>query len=186
LEIGDARLLFKGPAFEQPERQRQVLSVLTGAGVDAARIRFMGGSSWHDHMAAHSNVDIALDPFPYSGGISTAEALWMGIPVIALRGKTASQRTAAAVLKVAGLDGWVAGTPQQYCQIAVEKARGHDGLAALRATLREHVTASAIMNPEIYVRSVERVYLDVWRVRCAKHVGDEAHAPASQDNLYGR
>lgn len=178
-EMGNAELLFKGRSFGQPERQKRVLSALAAAGGDVAKVQFAGGSSWRDHMAAHTNVDIALDPFPYSGGISTAEALWMGVPVIALCGNSASQRTAASILKAAGLGDWVASTPQQYCQLAAQKARNFAELATLRAKLREHFPGFAIMNPAIYVSAVERVYRNIWREWCATRNGEERNALGS-------
>ena len=117
-------------------------------------------------MAAHGEVDIALDPFPYAGGISTLEALWMGVPVVTLKGAAAGHRASAAILSVLGLNEWIAETPREYLDIVRARAQDIQQLQMLRMGLRQRLACSPVANAEIYVRAVEVAYRDMWRKWC--------------------
>ncbi len=100
-------------------------------------------------------IDMALDTFPYNGTTTTCEALWMGVPVVSLRGDRHSARVGASLLTAAGFPEWVADTPEQYIQIGRELAGDHARLTELRSQLREHVRQSHLCSADIYARAVE-------------------------------
>src|SRR5262245_26449916 len=165
--VDGATLLFKAPPFSHLEHRERVADKLAAAGVESERISFKGGTPWSDHISAHNDVDIMLDPFPYCGGISTMESLWMGVPVVTLHGRVPIGRMSAGILNVLGMSDWVAQTSEDYWQIAQAKCEAVVELAKLRGGLRERLNASALMDPQIYVRAVETAYRTMWREWCA-------------------
>ena len=90
----------------------------------------MGRVSGEAYFQLHQLIDIALDPFPCAGGTTTCDALWMGVPVVTLAGKTAVGRTGASILSNIGLAGLIARSPEQYVRIAVELSKDLGRLAA--------------------------------------------------------
>ncbi len=96
--------------------------------------------------AAYGTIDIALDPFPHNAGTTTIEALWQGVPVVTLAGRPTVGRFGAAILHAAGLEDWVTETPDAYVARALAAAGDLDGLAALRAGLRQRLAASPLLD----------------------------------------
>lgn len=164
--VPGSRMLFKAKEFDYPHARERVSQVFAAAGVGPERLSFLGQTPWYEHLAAYGAVDVSIDPFPQGGGISTLDALWMGIPVVTLLGETVSSRVAAAILKVVGLSEWTAETPQEYLDIACRQAREIPQLAQLRANLRDRVAATPAGNSREYVRAVEAVYRGLWERWC--------------------
>ena len=108
-------------------------------GVSADRLEFIGGLPWDQYIRLYHRADIALDPFPYNGGITTCDALWMGVPVVALSGRTAVGRAGRSILNNVGLSELVAHEPSQYVEIAAQLAGDLSRLEQLRTTLRERM-----------------------------------------------
>jgi len=166
--VPDARLLLKDKPLNDPSEQRRILAALARHGVTEERVVLLGGSSHIEHLAAYGRVDIALDPFPLNGGISTQEALWMGVPVLALRGRTPPSRVSAAIDTALGLADWVAEDWDDYVAIARAKAVDVAALADLRARLRPHFAASPVGDMAQYTRAVEDAYRALWRRWCGQ------------------
>ena len=122
-------------------------------------------------LAAHADIDIALDPFPYSGDMTTLESLWMGVPVVTMPGDRPISRMTAGHLKNIGLDEMVAATADDYIAIARALAEDKTRLSALRAGLRERVAGSPLCDGAGFTRDFEAVLRDAWRQWCA---ADEA------------
>ena len=116
-----------------------------------------------DHLAAYQRVDIALDPFPYRGVTTSAEALWMGVPVITLRGDRFLSRTAESIAHNAGLADWIAVDEADYVAKAVFHASNLQGLANLRAGLRQQVLASPLFDAPRFARNFEAALWGMWR-----------------------
>ena len=125
-----------------------------------------GGTPRKEHLATFNDVDIALDPFPQNGGVSTWEALWMGVPVVAKLGNSLQSRLSGAIISGIGLNDWVTENDEQYIRLAVERAADIEALASLRNNLRGIVVASAAGNPQAYTRAVEAAYKTMWRRWC--------------------
>ena len=117
------------------------------------------------HLARYSRL-IGLDPFPHNGVTITCAALWMGVPVIALRGERHSARMCASVLSNALLSECVAGTAQEYVRHAISLASNLPRLATLRAGLRERLRASPLLDETGITRDVEAAYRSAWRNWC--------------------
>ena len=117
--------------------RRRVQRFLTEQGVSADRLAFVGLLPTAEYFGRYRQIDVALDPFPYGGGTTTCDALWMGVPVVSLRGETAVGRGGLSILSNVGLRELVARDVDEYVQIAAGLAGDLPRLAQLRATLRQ-------------------------------------------------
>jgi predicted O-linked N-acetylglucosamine transferase (SPINDLY family) len=127
------------------------------------RLEIVGWTSPEDYFKTYRRIDIALDPFPFAGGTTTCDALWMGVPVVTLSGRIPVARAGVSILSHAGLPELIAQSPDQYIQLATTLAADLPRLANLRATLRDRLTASHLMNSNLYARDVEAIYRTLWR-----------------------
>jgi predicted O-linked N-acetylglucosamine transferase (SPINDLY family) len=137
-------------------------------GIDPARLDLRGGSPHRALLAEYGDIDIVLDPFPYTGGLTTCEALWMGVPVVTLPGEIFAARHSASHLCNVGLDDWVAGGVAEYRAIARRWAADLRGLAGLRAGLRARVKASPLCDAPRFGRSLGAALRHAWRDWCAR------------------
>ncbi len=119
-----------------------------------------------DHLALYADIDIALDPFPFTGSTTTFEALWMGVPVVTLLGETMVGRWSASMLHALKLDELIARTPEEYVRIAAGLAGDLGRLAELRAGLRERLARSPLCDGPLRARQMDRVYRTLWRRWC--------------------
>jgi predicted O-linked N-acetylglucosamine transferase (SPINDLY family) len=134
------------------------------AGIDPRRIRFVGRTSQApEYFRRYHEIDIGLDPFPYSGGITSIDSLWMGVPMVTLRGKTAVGRGGVSVLSNAGLADWIADAAESYAQIALQKSQELQQLSELRAALRGKIKNSPLMDTHAFARDMENAYREMWR-----------------------
>ncbi|MGD0389609.1 MAG: tetratricopeptide repeat protein [Tepidisphaeraceae bacterium] len=138
-----------------------------GMGISPDRLEFVGKQPWPQYVRTYGRIDIALDPFPWGGGITTCDALWMGVPVVSLVGRTAVGRGGASILANVGVPELIAQTPEQYVRIAAALARDLPRLAELRRTLRAKMQASPLMDAPRFARNVEAAYRQMWRNWCA-------------------
>jgi predicted O-linked N-acetylglucosamine transferase (SPINDLY family) len=134
-------------------------------GVDPRRIRFEPRAPLDRYLRLFDEVDIALDTAPYSGGTSTCDALWMGVPVLTEPATRSVSRSAAGVLSALGMADWIA-QPGRYVELAVEKARDPATLGSLRAGLRGRMQASVLMDEARFTRELEDAFRGMWRNWC--------------------
>ena len=160
-DVPDARLLLKSRPFGSEEGRSLAVERFERLGLDASRIELRGFSS--DYLAEYADMDIALDTAPYTGGLTTCEALYMGVPVVTLKGGTHGARFGASLLENAGLAELVAEDAAQYVEIAKLLAGSPETLQMLREKQRDMLLASPLMNFRQYVREVEAAYEEVWR-----------------------
>lgn len=166
--VPGARLLLKTKALDDPDAQAWYRERTAAAGIAPERLMLAGGAPHAELLAAYGEVDITLDPFPYSGGLTTLESLWMGVPVVTLSGETFAGRHSTSHLMNIGLTELIAATPQDYVAIAAGLANDRDRLAGLRAGLRARLAASPICDAERHTRNLEAAYRGMWRAWCAK------------------
>jgi protein O-GlcNAc transferase len=135
----------------------------SAAGVSPDRLEFLARQPWPDYVQTHSRIDIALDPFPFGGAVTTCDALWMGVPVVSLIGQTAVGRGGKSILTNIGLPELAARRPRQYVQTAVTLAGSPQRLAELRKSLRPRMLTSPLMNARRLARNIENAYRQMWR-----------------------
>ncbi len=164
-EAPSSRLLLVAPGMEQIFEL--IAQQFARHGVDPARIEVQGRVSVSAYLALHNRVDISLDTFPYTGGTTTCHALWMGVPVVTLSGRTVVSRGGASVLNVVGLSELVAASEEQYVEIAAGLARDLGRLERLRRELRERVAGSPLADARRFTADLETAYRAMWRGWCA-------------------
>jgi predicted O-linked N-acetylglucosamine transferase (SPINDLY family) len=163
----NSRLVLKDYLLVESNQQARVRAVLSAQGIAPERLTLLGGSDRRAHFAAYRMLDIALDPFPHGGGMTTLDALWMGVPVVTAPGPTISSRLAAASLTALGLTELIASDRDALITLAAEKAAQLRALLRLRQELRGRVAASAIGDPARYAGAVEAAYRVMWHRWCA-------------------
>jgi predicted O-linked N-acetylglucosamine transferase (SPINDLY family) len=136
------------------------------SGIESDRIEFVGVTPMPEYFERYHQIDIGLDPFPYGGGTTTCDALWMGVPVITLVGKTAVGRGGASILSNVGLPELVAQTADEYVRIAANLAGDLPRLAALRAGLRDRLLRSPLTNGPRFTHHVEAAFRAMWHRWC--------------------
>ena len=158
--VPGARLLVKSRIFDHGEGRAMVAERLARCGILAARVEMRGFS--RGYLAEYGDVDIALDPFPYTGGITTCEALSMGVPVVTLAGESHGARFGVSLLTNAHLPELVAQTPVDYVRIAAGLASDPATLRALRRNLRTMLRYAPLTDAAGYVHDVEDAYRSIW------------------------
>jgi protein O-GlcNAc transferase len=163
-----SRLLLEYSGFDDPGLAERFRGWLGEEGIGAERVDLVGHAPLRRFLASFAQVDIALDPFPYSGETTALHTLWMGVPLVAIEGPTLVQRLASRVLRVAGLDGWVARTPDEYVRLALGLAADRAGLTSWRASLRAGLEASPLFDHRGVTRELEAAYREMWRRECER------------------
>jgi predicted O-linked N-acetylglucosamine transferase (SPINDLY family) len=135
-------------------------------GIAPERLTFVGASMTTEYLLEYGAIDIALDPFPYNGGTTTLDTLWMGVPMVTLAGRLAVQRIAASILTSAGLPDFIAHTPEHYLKTALYLAAVVPKTPDLRQEIRRALAASPLMDEVGIVRDVENAYREMWRTWC--------------------
>jgi protein O-GlcNAc transferase len=164
-----ARLLIKARELSQ----RAVLAAfqmrLRRAGIDADRCILIGHvADRGENLGHYLKADIALDPVPFTGGATTRELLWMGIPVVSLAGATRASRIGSSVLHRAGLGDLVATGPADYVRIAASLAGDPARLQGLRGGLRDRLKSSPLLDAATHTRELEAAYRQMWQAWCAQ------------------
>ena len=140
--------------------------MFTDAGIGPDRLTLLGREQRDQYLDLYNRIDIALDPFPYGGGTTSLDAVWMGVPLVTLAGQTALSRTGVTLLQNVGLLELVAHSPQQYVEIAAELAGHPAKLRELRQSLRHRLTQSVLMDAPRYTRNLEDAYRSAWKHWC--------------------
>jgi protein O-GlcNAc transferase len=181
--VPTARLLLKCGGADQSPGREQLLARFAAHGVAPERVMLRGSTPHPDHLAAHADIDIMLDTFPQSGGITTLDALLMGVPVVTLLGQRVPGRVSASLLATLGLPDLVADTPDTYVTLARTLAGDLERLTVERATLRQRLLASPLTDARRYAQAVEAVYREIWQDWCAtqqRSVGATTLTPSRQ------
>ncbi len=159
-QLPQARLLLFVPVGSARMRVQEFFSQRD---ITAGRLEFVGKVPMVDYLQTYERIDVALDPFPYGGGTTTCDALWMGVPVVCLAGQAALGRGGVSILSNVGLPELIAQDTEQYIRIASELADDRPRLTAMRAALRDRMRTSPLMNAPRFARHVEAAYGAMWR-----------------------
>jgi protein O-GlcNAc transferase len=165
-EVPDSRILMVYGGLGETSTQESVYGVLGRGGVPRERVELVGEGVQQGLLEAYGQVDLALDPFPYSAGVTTLEAMWMGVPTITYVGDTFAGRHSAAHLTAAGLREFCTGSIDEYVAKAVEWSRRREELAELRRGLRDRVAGSPLCDAPRFAQNLSRELMRLWTEWC--------------------
>ena len=159
-ELHDAKLLFVAPDASCRPR---ILEFFGARGVDPSRIRLVASMPTPDYYALYNQVHIALDPFPFNGGTTTCDALYMGVPVVSrVWNDRAVGRAGLSLLSQVGLSDLAAFSDEDYVNAAIELAKNTPRLRNLRANLRSVMQASPLMNAPRFAKNFGELLRHLW------------------------
>ncbi len=163
-ELPTARLLLKADAFAFEDTKAKALERLMQAGLDMCRVECRAWSE--EYLAEYGDMDIALDPWPYPGGGTTCDALYMGVPVVTMTGASQGERFGTSILQNLGLAELAAADSAEYVSIALSLAEDRDALSMLRKNLRSMMQNSPLMDTAGYQENLTAAYQMVWHHYC--------------------
>ncbi len=146
--------------------QSRMMYEFQNHGIGPDRLLLQTRDDHEQYLKRIGEIDIALDTFPYQGGITTLDTLWMGTPVIVLAGEAYVSRVSVSILHYLGLDELVANSAQQYVELAVQLANDKSQLQNYHATLRDRLKQSCLMDGKSYAKDVEHAYREMWTRYC--------------------
>jgi predicted O-linked N-acetylglucosamine transferase (SPINDLY family) len=165
--VEGSRLLLHCPAGNA---QGRIGHWFEAQGITPRRLEFVPRTATRaEYLRLWERIDIGLDPFPYNGGTTTCEALWMGTPVVSLAGPSAISRLGLSILNNVGLPELAAASGDDYVHIAAQLAGDIPRRSALRSTLRTRLQNSPLMDARRFARNVEDAYGAMWRRWCAEN-----------------
>jgi protein O-GlcNAc transferase len=165
--VPDSRLILRSSGLYHEEILASLRAALTASGIDLGRVRIDGRiADYAAHLAAYGELDIALDPFPYNGGTTTVEALYMGVPVLVRAGDRYVAHMGESILHNAGLPDWIAADEADYARRGARLASDIEALAALRAGLRARMLQSPLFDAPRFARTLEDAFRGMWSTWC--------------------
>ncbi|TAM54051.1 MAG: tetratricopeptide repeat protein [Paraburkholderia sp.] len=174
--VPHSRLFLKAKQLDDAPTRETTLARFAARGIDASRLTLEGRSPRAEYFAAYNRIDIALSPFPYPGGTTSVEGLWMGVPVLCRRGDRFLSNICASMLHSAGLVDWIAADDDDYVAKAVAFAADAPRLAVLRSSLRTALLASPLCDAARYARHLEAALEAMWRDGVARIAGSASAA----------
>jgi len=172
-QVPQSRLLLK---CSDPRYSPQLMiESFLKLGIERQRLIVYRNSPYQDHLNLYNQVDLHLDPMPYTGCTTTCEALWMGVPTLTLAGQKKMERMSATILATVGLEDFIAASPEDYIAKAVQFAARPEYLSQLRQTLRERLQTSALLDGDGLAEALETASRQMWRRYLL-----ELHSPLSK------
>ena len=159
------------PFLGDASTRQDVINRFAAQGIDVGRLILEAAAPREELLAAYGRVDIALDPFPYPGGTTSVEALWMGVPVLTMAGDRFLSHIGESILQNAGLPEWIAADADDFVALAASHARDLQSLAALRNGLRQRVLASPIFDAPRFAHHFEAALRGMWVKWCNQQQG---------------
>jgi predicted O-linked N-acetylglucosamine transferase (SPINDLY family) len=164
--IPDSRLILKFLGCDDAGTRRHLADQFARHGVNAARLEMRGVSPRNEYLRQYQEIDLALDPFPHAGGLTTCDALWMGVPVVTCPGDTFVSRQGLSFLSTIGVTDTVARNHDEYVELAVALAQDLLRLAGIRARLRPEMAASPLCDGRRFAAALRDVLRGAWRRWC--------------------
>jgi protein O-GlcNAc transferase len=159
--VPNARLILKWKSLGDEETRKRLIDAFAQYGIDGARLECRGWSRHQQMLMEYGDIDIALDPFPFSGGLTSCDALFMGVPVLTLPGELPISRQTGSFLNALGLQDWIATTREEYVVKATTFAKRVDLLITLRQTLRNALNNSILCDGIAYATAIETALTDL-------------------------
>jgi len=165
--VPQSRLLLKAGALRDAAVRDRLQEMFAERGLSSARVELIGQvQDFAEHLDLYNQIDIGLDTFPYAGTTTTCEALWMGVPVVSLSGKTHVSRVGVSLLSQLGLNDLATDAEEDYLQIAGQLANDLPRLAQLRSGLRTAMAGSSLCDAAGFTQRLKTVYRTIWQQWC--------------------
>ncbi|KVM56401.1 hypothetical protein WJ58_13635 [Burkholderia ubonensis] len=156
--VPGSRLLLKSPQLDEATLRANLAARFAAHGIAAERLLMRGGSTRVEHLGTFNDIDIALDPFPYPGGTTSLEGLWMGAPLVTRRGERFLSHIGESILHTLDMPEWIAQDDDDYVAKAAAFASDLPRLAAVRAGLRERLLSSPLCDAARFARHLETAF----------------------------
>jgi len=167
-EVPGSRMVMKDLALRDPATGARVRDAFAADGVTTERLDLVGWTKTRaDHLALYGRIDLCLDTFPYNGGTTTCEALWMGVPAVTFAGDRYVSRFGLSILSQVGLGELAASDAKGFVATAIALAGDTERMAELRRHCRPRMADSSLCQPERFTLSLEEAYLAMYEERCA-------------------
>jgi predicted O-linked N-acetylglucosamine transferase (SPINDLY family) len=167
-QIANSRLLLRCDRILDCSGKRRLERMLMNSDIDQDRIGFLPPTDRWGNLSDYSCVDVALDPMPATGGITTWESLWMGVPLVTLLGRTPNSRTSSSLLVTVELESLVTHSTEEYVATAVRLACDHDFRRNLRQELRARVLNSPALKVLDHAERIQNLFRAIWRSWCVR------------------
>jgi len=164
--LPNSRLIMKTGGFYDRSTRAYTMNMFIQEGVKSERIDLLSPDPSPKHLESYNLIDMGLDTFPFNGGATTCEAMWMGVPVITLAGTAYHSRVGVSLLSNVGLPELIASTPEEYFAKAVDLARDPEKLQSLRNSLRDMMSRSPLTDPKKFTLHLEEAYRRMWVLWC--------------------
>jgi protein O-GlcNAc transferase len=162
VSVPESKLLLKYTSMDDPSTISRIEEVFTSRDIEPARLIVEGGEPHAEFLGRYSAIDIALDTFPYSGGITSCEAMWMGVPVITFTGTLIASRHATSHLTCVGLTEFIAADEESYIETAQQLANDPDKLRNIRSNLRTRMASSPLCDGPRFVEHFSQQMREIW------------------------
>lgn len=160
--VPGSRLFLKAAQLDAAATREVVNAQFESHGIQAERLLFEGATPRAAYLEAYHRVDIALDPFPYPGGTTSVEGLWLGVPMLTLSGHRPLARQGVSILHNLGLADWIATDPDDFIARAVRYASDLHALSALRTTLRARLLDSPLCDAPRFANHLHAALTAMW------------------------
>lgn len=164
--VPNSHLILKSHSLGSDTVKERITRQFIEEGVSPERLTLRGVSPHVEMLAEYGDMDIALDPFPFNGGLTSCEALWMGVPVLTMIGNRPIARQTAGFLKTIGLEGFIGSDVRECCDLAVTWSRNLLGLEEVRQGLRKRMTSSLLCDGKRFTANLEEAYREMWQKWC--------------------
>ncbi|MGF6722715.1 protein O-GlcNAc transferase [Paraburkholderia sp. GAS41] len=170
--VPDSRLMLKNHELSMEANRQRTLRRFAVHGIGEDQILLEGPTARVDYFEKYNQIDVALDPFPYNGGTTTVEALWMGVPVIAKHGDRFVAHMSEGILHHLGHPEWIAADEDDYVAKAVSLVNDPVRLAEVRLALREELLASPLCDAPRFAKKLEDEFAKMWQLHCEQALSD--------------
>lgn len=166
--VPGSRLILQNAPFDDQSNIDRAHAMFAEHGIESGRIQCMGFTPHPELFQSYHQIDIALDPYPYSGCLTTCESLWMGVPVVTLPGPTFAGRHSASFLTATGLEDWIAADENDYVRIVSEQSADQKGLSELRQKLRQTMAESPLCDSDQFAAHLAKALNTMWLEKTAR------------------
>lgn len=168
-QVPHSRLLLKYKSFVEPAFQDYFYGRFETHGIERERLQLLGWVGTDQRWELYNEMDVALDPFPFNGNVTTCEAIYMGVPVVVLKGAFGMARASYGILHTVGHPEWVTESKAEYVKLAVKLAQSLEQIKSLKLSLRQAVLQSPLSDSLAYTRTLEGFYEQCWQQYVSTH-----------------